>query len=95
MLCKAQAATDKHAKRLRCIRPLYWFFPKCCLYKSMNVLSNEQISFRVRNSHQLMHMAIGNMLISPLVNKGLDIKHRLSIVKQSRAYHKCTTPAPS
>jgi len=64
----------------------------------MNVVSDEQISFGVGNSHQLMHMAIGNMLSSLLVNKGLDIKRRLSdhvTVKQTRAYHICTTPAPS
>ena len=38
------------------------------------------------------------MLSSLLVNKGLDMKFRLSdyvIVKQTRAYHICTTPAPS
>ena len=38
------------------------------------------------------------MISSLFINKGLDMKHRLSkhvIVKETKAYHICTTPAPS
>ncbi len=45
-----------------------------------------------------MHMVIQEMISSLLITKGLDMKRRLSkhvIVKQTRAYHICTTPAPS